>query len=112
MSGKECGALPRWSGFAVGTGQERPFEPKRMRKLANRFYTRVADYREPLASRDRGGLERALRSRAYGEGAAPDEAVAFLAAHMIESADAYERVGATTFLSGRLDEPVEETHDR
>lgn len=86
--------------------------PKRMRKLANRFYTRVADYREPLAARDRDGLERALLARAYGGEVPETGAAAFLARHMLASADAYAALDASSVLSGRLENHVEVSHDR
>lgn len=81
--------------------------PRRMRKLANRFYSRVSHYQAPLADGDRSALAAALRARAYDGASPPEGGPIFLAAHMIETTNAYRQVRTQTLLSGRLDEPRE-----
>ncbi len=76
--------------------------PRRMRRLANRFYTRVAEFGPPLAARDREALAAAIAARAFGDEPAPEEAAGFLADHMIRTADAYRALGADAILRGEL----------
>ncbi|WP_185983207.1 ubiquinol-cytochrome C chaperone family protein [Aureimonas mangrovi] len=75
--------------------------PRRMRRLAERFYTRVADYDGPLTARDEVALAAALRKRVFA-GEAPEGAADFLARQMIATARGYEALSADDILSGRI----------
>lgn len=77
--------------------------PKRMRKLANRFYTRVAGYERALAARDTVGLAAALELQAYGDEEPPNGGPAYLAEHMVRTADEYAGVPTAVLLTGRID---------
>lgn len=81
--------------------------PRRMRKLANRFYTRVADYRGPLEAGDEQGLAVALRNRAYGDVIPGPDAPHFLARDMLASARTYAAISNEALLSGRIEIEVE-----
>ena len=84
--------------------------PRRMRKLAGRFYARVRDFEAPLAARDAPALEHAIEARIFAAAPAPAGAAAFLAAHMIETAHSYSSVAAEAILAARLDPETEMRH--
>lgn len=77
--------------------------PKRMRKLAGRFYARVAAFEAPVANRDLAALAEALRRTVHVDapGGRPDAAEA-LAHHILAAAEFYDRCDATDILAGRL----------
>lgn len=77
--------------------------PKRMRKLATRFYTRVKDFETPMETRDETALAQALSRRAYPETTPPEGGPRIVARYMLDADAAYASVPAEAFLSGSLD---------
>lgn len=77
--------------------------PKRMRKLAGRFYVRVAAFEAPVSAGDAPGLADALRQTAFidAPGGNPDAAEA-LATHMLGEAQGYSRLSAEDILAGHI----------
>lgn len=84
--------------------------PKRMRRLAGRFYARVASFEEPLSERDEDALAQAIETRLFADVEAPPGATRFLARRMIEADEAYRRVPVPSILSGQLDDRAEAGH--
>ena len=84
--------------------------PRRMRRLANRFYTRVSEFGPPLAAGDRDALQAALQKRALADVAAPEGAAAFLATYMIDTARRYATIPAEAILAGDLGGLEEKRH--
>ncbi len=78
--------------------------PRRMRKLAARFYARVAEFEAPLAGGDEAALTRAVAARSFAEVAEPGGAPAVIATYMIEVDAAYRKVANAVLLTGRLKE--------
>lgn len=78
--------------------------PKRMRKLAGRFYARVSAFEAPLAQRDTATLADALRATVYRDAPGGDSAGAqALASDVIAGADWYAMVPSEAILAGRLE---------
>ncbi len=80
--------------------------PKRMRKFAARFYTRVRDCQPAMAEGDEARLAEALSRTVLVEavGGRPDAAAA-LAHHMIRQQGRYVALANEQILAGRLLEP-------
>ncbi|WP_168990390.1 ubiquinol-cytochrome C chaperone family protein [Aureimonas flava] len=80
--------------------------PKRMRRFAARFYTRVRDCEPPLAARNADALADALARTVLTEavGGRPDAAPA-LAHHMMTQQARYDALATDDVLAGRLLEP-------
>lgn len=77
--------------------------PKRMRKLAGRFYARVRVLEAPLAQEDRQALAEALRATVFRDAEGGDPARANeLADDLIGGARWYDRLDADEILAGRL----------
>lgn len=83
--------------------------PRRMRRLANRFYTRVSEFGPALAARDGDALSAAIARRSFADDPAPEGAPDFLARHMIATARSYSALPAQAILRGELD--VKEMND-
>ncbi|WP_062011032.1 ubiquinol-cytochrome C chaperone family protein [Aureimonas sp. AU4] len=77
--------------------------PKRMRKLAGRFYARVRVLEAPLAQGDRQGIADALRATVFrdAEGGEPNQAD-HLADDLLHGAQWYDRLRSDDILAGRL----------
>lgn len=84
--------------------------PKRMRKLAGRFYARVDALKGPLAARDGQALEAALRHSVLGEDG-PRGAEQFLASHLLVESERLAHWPQEKILSGSLPRPAEDDED-
>lgn len=77
--------------------------PKRMRKLAGRFYARVRDLEPLLAREDIEGLAKSLEGTVYRDAEGGDAQCAIsLARSLIADAEWYDRLDATAILDGDL----------
>ena len=84
--------------------------PKRMRKLAGRFYARVALYEPAVASRDVAALAKALRETAFVDAPGGDADRAEALATQILAADLeYRHMKAEVILAGSLDGEQQES---
>ncbi|MBB3949770.1 ubiquinol-cytochrome C chaperone family protein [Aureimonas jatrophae] len=77
--------------------------PKRMRKLAGRFYARVQALEAPLALRDRNALAHALCDTVFrdAEGGDPSKAPQ-LADQLVAGSDWFDRLPVDSILTGQI----------
>ncbi len=76
--------------------------PKRMNKLAEGFYGRVAAYDEGLEAPEDGALTAALKRNLYRKTAPPDDRVAMVARYVRSAATALETQPDDELLSGSV----------
>lgn len=78
--------------------------PKKVRKMAEAFYGRVAAYEAALAADEPGALAGSLKRNVLA-GEAPDAAAARLAAYARRAMGELEKQEASRFLAGHVDFP-------